>query len=255
VTKHVSIILATYNEADQIQEVLRRTIEALGERLKEIIVVDDNSPDGTANCVRDLNDPRIRLIVRSEKFNLQHRNIKPRLASAIAHGIELSSGNVIGWFDADLSHPPELIKALLNEIDNGVAIAIASRFVPGGADKRSPLIVTCSYLINLFARLILLSPIKDQTSGFALVKSEVFDHISLSPIGHGEYFIEFLYEARRSNFSIQEVGYSFRERNRGQSKTYINLTQYLVYGLIYSARVIAIRFGLHQSRMTTHKSR
>ena len=240
-TTKVSIILATYNECENIQRVILQTIETLGLRLEEIIVIDDDSPDKTAERVRDISDPRVRLVVRKTPSESNTAGMKPRLASAIVCGIELAKSDVIGWMDADLSHPPKLLTNLLSEIDKGVNVAIASRFVRGGADKRSAIVVFCSYLINNFARTVLMSPIKDQTSGYVLVRKKVFHDFALSPVGHGEYFIEFLHKARIHGNTMTEVGYTFRERSTGSSKTYKNFVQYLRFGFVYGVRVISLR--------------
>lgn len=166
----VSIILPTYNEKDNVVAVIK-DIEHHIKSPFEILVVDDNSPDGTAQAARKLNKSNVRIIKRT---------IEKGLVSAIQRGIDEAKGNIIVWMDCDLSHPPHLLPLLLKQIEQeGYDIVIASRYVKGGKDTRPLLRRSYSIAINLFARLLLTYKITDYTTGFVAGRKEVFRDIRL----------------------------------------------------------------------------
>jgi dolichol-phosphate mannosyltransferase len=228
----VSIILATYNECENISAIIPAIFSSLPDPL-EIIVVDDNSPDLTWKIAADLGDPRVKVI----------RRVKTRgLASAINRGIIESQGDYIGWMDADMCHPPALLpimRASLNECD----VVIGSRYVKGGKDDRAPSRVLTSRLINQLASLVLGHGILDYDSGFILMHREVLDAVSLSPTGYGAYFIEFIYACCRKGLKVVEMPYIFPERTRGVSKSNTNLFQFGIAGLGYITRILKTRFS------------
>ena len=129
----VSIIIPTYNESENIIQVLKSIGEHLPEDIAtEVIVVDDNSPDGTGKIVDDyINDEQNKIEYAAD---IIHRKTKSGLSSAILDGIEHSSGEIIVVMDSDFSHPPKIIPRLIEEIKiSNCDIVIASRFVTGGA--------------------------------------------------------------------------------------------------------------------------
>lgn len=233
----ISIVLATYNEKETIVPLINDLFKHCpeGEEM-EIIVVDDDSPDGTHKIVENLQDPRVKVIKR----------IKARgLASAFNRGIIESKGNYVGWMDADLCMPASLIPKMHRMIVNENYDAIlGSRYAQGGMDDRSLIRRTSSRLINKFANLVLGYGIKDYDSGFILVKRSVFNSATLIPIGYGEYFIEFVYNMCRNGLKVGEIGYYFRDRaeQEGRSKSYPNIPSFLTTGLWYALRIIRARF-------------
>lgn len=227
----VSIILATYNECENIKDMIGAVFAALPDPL-EVIVVDDNSPDFTWKIATELGDPRVKVI----------RRINTRgLASAINRGLIESRGELIGWMDADLCHPPALLPAMLEQLKTN-DIVIGSRYVPGGKDDRAPARVWSSRLVNRMASLILDHRIRDYDSGFILMHRYVLDAVSLNPSGYGAYFIEFIYACRRKGFKIVELPYTFTERARGVSKSNVNIFQFGWAGLGYIIRILRSRF-------------
>lgn len=227
----VSIILATYNECENIRDMLAAVISALSDPI-EVIVVDDNSPDLTWKIASEFGDLRVKVI----------RRVKARgLASAINRGIIESRGELIGWMDADLCHPPALLPAMLEQLQT-CDVVIGSRYVPGGNDDRDPSRVWSSRLVNRLANLILDFGIHDYDSGFILMHRYVLDAVSLNPSGYGAYFIEFIYACCRKGFKIVELPYTFTERARGVSKSNVNILQFGLAGLEYLARIIHSRF-------------
>jgi dolichol-phosphate mannosyltransferase len=123
----VSLVIPTYNEVDNIARVIRVLSEELKEFSHEIIVVDDNSPDNTAEVAQGL----------CHKFAVQViKRIGIRgLSSAILEGFRNAQGDVVGVIDADFQHPPEIIPKLIAAVQDGADIAIASRYVPGGGTE------------------------------------------------------------------------------------------------------------------------
>lgn len=234
----ISIVLPTYNEAGNIEPLIDRTLQALGDYPGgvEVIVVDDDSPDGTWRIVaeRATQDERIRLIRRTSEKGL---------TSAISRGLAEARGEWAGWMDCDLSMPPEDWPRLADALAGGADLAVGSRYVPGGGDVAHSFTGRLlSRIINLWAGLILDWSIKDYTSGFILGRREIFQRIDLRG-DYGEYCIDLLYRASRAGYTIHELPYLCVPREAGESKTATNLWGYLTKGINYVKTIFALRFG------------
>ena len=120
----VSVVVPTYNEAENIKKLIPLLDSVLKDYDHEIIIVDDNSPDGTAKAAKKLAEQYPVKILKREK--------KLGLASAILYGFMNANGDVLGVIDADLQHPPELLGEMAKKIEDGYDIVIASRYVEGG---------------------------------------------------------------------------------------------------------------------------
>ncbi|MEW6137427.1 MAG: polyprenol monophosphomannose synthase [Thermodesulfobacteriota bacterium] len=226
----VSIILATYNERENILDTIRSIFEHLNGST-EVIVVDDDSEDRTWELVEQLNHPNVVLV----------RRVATRgLASAFNRGIIESRGKVVGWMDADMCMPPSLLPEMIKKLEQ-YDIVIGSRYAPGGIDDRSPLRVISSRLINGLAGLVLGYGIKDYDSGFVVLRRSVFDKVSIIPTGYGAYFMEFLYTCRRKGLTVYELPYVFRDRAKGVSKSAPSLYRFLKTGSQYVARIFLAR--------------
>ena len=207
----VSVILPTYNEAENIVPLIRE-ICATTERILEVIVVDDDSPDGTGRLVEALQaeDQRVMLVRRTSERGL---------TSAIREGITRARGDIVVWMDCDFSHPPALLPRMLEGIDHGFDVVIPSRYVPGGADRRDErLHRLLSRVLNTLATLTLDRSFRDYTSGFIAARRELFETVRLRG-DYGEFFISLIVQALRQGRTIEEIPYTNLSRQRGTSKT------------------------------------
>ena len=221
----ISIIIPTYNEAKNIKPLIRQICLALKHQSYEIIVVDDNSPDKTWALVKKLQQ-------KNKSIKLIHRLKQKGLTSAINQGIQQSKGSLVGWLDADLSHPPHLLKTMLKQLNQFDAV-IASRYIKNAQDKRGIFIaVLFSRLINLLAQLLLYKNITDYTSGYILVKRRYLENIPLKG-DYGEYFIDLLFNLKQAKASLKEIPYISQNRVHGQSKTATNLIGFINRGWKY----------------------
>lgn len=226
----VSIILATYNERENIVDTITNIFKHVRDPV-EVIVVDDDSPDETWVLAESLGDPRVTVI----------RRVATRgLASAFNRGIIESRGAIVGWMDADMCMPPSLLPEMIGWLKD-YDIVIGSRYVPGGVDDRAPLRVYASRLINGLAEFVLGYGIKDYDSGFIVLRREVFNKVSVIPTGYGAYFMEFLYTCRRKGLTVRELPYHFRDRAKGVSKSAPSLFRFLKTGLGYVIRIFLAR--------------
>jgi dolichol-phosphate mannosyltransferase len=236
----ITVVLPTYNERDNIIPLIQRGLKALDDYQVEMLVVDDDSPDGTWQVVHELaqRDPRVRLIRRTEERGL---------TSAIATGIAQARGAWVGWMDCDLSMPPEDLPALAAALANGADVAVGSRYVPGGRDVGHSWVgLAFSRTINMVAWLVLDRRVRDYTSGFILARRQVFDRIQLRG-DYGEYCIDMLYRALRAGFRVEEIPYSCVPRETGESKTATNPLGYVTRGWNYVVTIVRLR--LHAVRM------
>lgn len=226
----VSIILATYNEKENIDDMLDSILEHVREPV-EIIVVDDDSPDGTWHIAQERNDPRVRVV----------RRVNTRgLASAINRGIIESRGDIIGWMDADMSMDPAYLPGMIEKL-NEHDVVVGSRYVEGGADVRPKFRTITSYLVNRFANLILGWKISDFDSGFITIRRSVLNSVTLLPYGYGAYFIEFVYHCSRKGLKIHEHPYHFIDRVKGTSKSAPSAWAFLITGFEYGFRILVAR--------------
>ena len=140
----VSIVLATFNERENIVDTIQSIFQNLGDAA-EVIVVDDDSPDETWRMAEDLRDPRVKVI----------RRVGTRgLASAFNRGILESRGAVVGWMDADMCMPPSMLPGMIDSLSEH-DVVVGSRYAPGGRDERHWLRVVSSRLINGLASAVL----------------------------------------------------------------------------------------------------
>ena len=220
----ISVIVPTYNEIENIEKLIFRVHEILSKYKYELIIVDDNSPDGTSDAAQRLSiDYPVKVLKRRGKLGL---------GSAVLYGFKHAKGDILGVIDADFQHPPVYIKEFVNAVSNGQDIAVGSRYVKGGNIEG-----WSKFRMLVSGGAIMLSSpltnIKDPMSGFFFIKRKVIENVSLNPIGY-KILLEILVKGSYNN--VKEIPYTFKLREGGESKLgigeYINYSKHLysLYG-------------------------
>jgi dolichol-phosphate mannosyltransferase len=224
------VIIPTYNEIENIEEIIRAVFSL--EKAFDILIVDDSSPDGTAQKVKDLQAEfpnRLHLEIRSEKQGL---------GVAYIHGFKwaLNAGyEYVLEMDADFSHNPNDLPRLYEACVQGADVAVGSRYADGinvvhWDIKR----ILLSYFASKYVRLITGIPVKDTTAGFVCYKRKVLETIDLEQIKFVGYAfqIEMKYKAWKHGFDIKEVTIIFTDRVKGKSKMNSSIISEAVFGVI-----------------------
>ncbi len=210
------VILPTYQEAENIRDVLERVRAAVPDA--HVLVVDDASPDGTADlaveAARDLGS--IDVLRRSGKAGLG-----PAYRAGFAWGIERHH-DVLIEMDADLSHDPEVLPRLIAAVRTGGAdLAIGSRYVPGGSVPGWPASRRLlSKWGNRYIAMMLRMPVRDATAGFRAYRTPIIEKVGLDRVradGYG-FQVEMVYEVAKAGGRVVEIPITFRDRVRGVSK-------------------------------------
>ena len=214
------LILPTYNEAENVEPIVRAAGEVLtgaspdGHR---VLVVDDGSPDGTG-AIAD------RLARECAWVEVLHRSSKngigPAYLAGFRHALDHGAGFVMEM-DSDFSHDPADLARLLEAVHAGADLALGSRYVPGGGVSDWGLLRRLvSEGGSAYARLMLGLPIRDLTGGFKCFRREVLEAIHFDGVRSRGYAfqVELTYRATRAGFRVVEVPIIFRDRQRGQSK-------------------------------------
>jgi dolichol-phosphate mannosyltransferase len=207
------VCLPTYNELDNLEPMLR----ALGEKGVRVLVIDDNSPDGTG----ELAD---RLASELDFVDVLHRERKEGLGPAYLAGFRraLADGaELILEMDCDFSHDPAEVPRLIAAVDGGADVALGSRYVEGGAVRNWGLLRRfVSAGGSLYARVLLGVRVRDLTGGFKCYRRQVLETIDLDSIDSKGYAfqIETTYRALRAGFKVVEIPITFADREVGGSK-------------------------------------
>lgn len=209
-TDTISLIIPTYNEKDNITPLIERIHRALSGYSYEIVLVDDNSQDGTIELAESLASRfPVKVIVRKGEKGL---------ATAVVHGLKFATGQIIGVMDADLQHPPEVLPDLIKALEAGADMAIASRYIPGGGCPNWGLSRKIISLVALKISHLLLPAtrqVKDPLTGFFMFRREPLSGKDLKPVGY-KISLEIMLMGDFRN--IVEVPFIFQERSAGQSK-------------------------------------
>ncbi|APJ03262.1 glycosyltransferase [Silvanigrella aquatica] len=261
----LSLVIPTYNECQNIPILIERIAKVLEGVEKEVIVVDDNSPDRTWEVARTLSAryPWLRVI---------RRMTDKGLSSAVLAGFEIAEGEILAVMDADLQHDEQALISFIREMESGADIVVGSRKVKGGGIVDwSPIRKFISGVATLLTKIALPQSVSDPMSGFFAVKKHVYvsNKNQINPRGF-KILLEFL--ARAKHCKIEEVGYVFKGRVHGESKISSSVvfdliialyelsigkvfpTQFIKYGIIGISGLFVATFVIYLCRMFTHLS-
>ncbi len=220
----LSVVIPTFNEKDNIHPLVSRINAALENIPHEIIFVDDSN-DETPDIIRSVaaEDGHIRLF---------HRENEKGLATAVVKGFSLAEGDFVACMDADLQHPPEVLRDMYAAMLSHADMAIPSRLIPGGDDGGLDFIRNfISTSARMLAKFLLpcLRPVSDPTSGLFMVRSDLLKGAALNPIGW-KIMVEVLAMCPIRN--ILETPYSFADRTAGESKISLKVSLQFIRQLI-----------------------
>jgi dolichol-phosphate mannosyltransferase len=238
----VCTVLPTYNERANIGPLIEGILaHAITPHL--VLVVDDNSPDGTSEVVEAMaarhNTPavmRVRLLRR-----VGEKGLTSAIQAGIDAAIHTHGAAIVTWMDCDLSMPPADVPRLVQTVLSGADMAVGSRWVTGGADLAHGFMArSLSWVINYTATLLISSTMHDYTSGFVAARAPLLQALRLNG-DYGEYCIDLLGRAIRQGYVVREVSYLCVPRQAGESKTGVSLWDYLVKGRKYVATIWRLR--------------
>lgn len=194
----------------------------------EVIVVDDNSPDGTAEAVRHMNNPNVRVIVRTKDRGL---------GLSIGRGVEEAKGNIIIGMDADGNHDPADMPNMLKHLAGNTKLVVASRFKGNGGMKGWRMLPT--FLFNAMFRLFGL-PIWDNTSGYYAIRKTDLEKLGIDKIyyGYGDYHLRLVFYGAQAGYKMIEVPTTYQARIGGVSKSKLGKM-----AIEYTREAYRLRFG------------
>ncbi len=220
----LSVVIPSFNEAENVENLVERIQKALNGISYEIIFVDD-STDNTPEVINDV-------IKKNPNVRLKHRTEERGLSSAVIEGFKMAEGDYIAVMDADLQHPPEILLPMYKCLESGMDICIPSRFISGGSDGGlGPYRKFVSLIARYIGKILLpsLRTITDPTSGLFMFRREVIQDADLQPIGW-KIMIEVL--AMGTYSTVVEIPYTFKSRPAGESKLTTRVTLQYIQQLI-----------------------
>jgi dolichol-phosphate mannosyltransferase len=223
------VIIPTYNEIENIQSIIEAVLKQ-GDHFS-VLIVDDNSPDGTGDVVKILKEkePRIHLLQRTGKLGLGTAYIAG-FKYGLQHGF-----TYIFEMDADFSHNPDDLNRLLDACLHGADMAIGSRYVKGGNIRNwSKDRLVLSYGASLYVRMVTWLPVNDPTAGFICYHRKVLETLDLDKVKFIGYTfqIEMKFYAYSKGFKIKEVPITFVDRLKGNSKMHANIVSEAIKGVL-----------------------
>ena len=238
--KSYSVILPTLNEVGHIQKLILdiSKIFILSNTKYEIIVIDDNSSDGTIDVVKktQFKNSNVKIFIRKNK--------KKNLVESLKDGIKFSNHNYIIWLDADYSHPPEYINEFIQKNNNdNYDILVFSRFLKDSkryfslANTNPVIIDNMSIFLNKICQNLLFKDFTDYTSGYICIKKEILNNFSLNGY-YGDYFINLIVDAKINNLRIKELPYIEKARASGYSKTTGDKFNFIIKCFFYFIAII-----------------
>ena len=226
------VIIPTYNEKENILSIVNTVLSLQG--AYDILVIDDGSPDGTAQIIKD------NISKHQGRLFLEERSGKLGLGTAYIHGFKWALENQYDYIfemDADFSHNPNDLERLYNACEkDGADVAIGSRYVKGGATENWPLDrLIYSKGGSAYTRIITGMPVKDPTAGFVCYKNKVLASINLDNIKFIGYAfqIEMKFASWRLGFTLKEVPITFVDRKIGTSKMSKGIIKEAILGVLH----------------------
>jgi len=214
--KRILVIIPTYNEADNILKIIPLILENSDQDNEyNILVVDDNSPDGTAKLVEDLNNNHVNILKREKKLGLGTAYV-----AGFRYAIK-EKYDCVFEMDADFSHDPKYLKGFIEKIDEGYDLVIGSRYIDGISVLNWPLRrLILSYLASVYTRAVTGLKVMDTTAGFMCYKVDSLKKIDLDNVRSNGYSfqIEMKFKMYKKGFKIIEVPILFIDRREGESK-------------------------------------
>ena len=225
------VIIPTYNEKENVERMIR-TVFALPAEF-DLLIVDDGSPDGTAEIVKSL------ISEFPSRLYIEERTGKLGLGTAYIHGFKWGLKRAFEYFfemDCDFSHPPDdLLKLYIAVKDGGADVAIGSRYVKGGKVENWPIgRILMSYFASVYVRMVLWMNVMDTTAGFKCYRRSVLETIDLDSVKFVGYAfqIEMKYRAWRKKFQLVEVPITFTDRVAGSSKMSTGIFKEAFFGVL-----------------------
>lgn len=221
---HFSLVIPTYNEGKNVEPMVSLLSQILDQAMPEeyeLIIVDDNSPDGTWQIAQNLmaQYPQLRVMRRQEERGL---------STAVIRGWQAARGDILGVIDGDLQHPPEVLLKLVHSVEQGADLAVASRHAEGGGVSEWSLMRRIlsrgAQTLGLVILPNVVGRVSDPMSGYFLVRRSAVAGAHLNPMGY-KILLEVI--GRGNVDQVAEVGYVFQERQAGESK--VTWKQYIEY--------------------------
>jgi len=233
--RRILVIIPTYNEVENIRKLIPLVLEQ--DSAIDILVVDDNSPDGTADAVKEMmrRVSRVRLLERSEKLGLGTAYVEG-FRYALKEGYDL-----IFEMDADFSHDPVEIPNFLGAVEH-YDLVIGSRYLHGANVVNWPISrLLLSWSANFYTRLVTGLPVKDATSGFKCFRREVLEAIDLDTIRSDGYAfqIEMDFKAWKKGFRLHEISIVFVDRSEGVSKMHSGIVGEAAW-MVWKLRLLSL---------------
>lgn len=228
------VIIPTYNEKENIERILRKVFSL--DFKVHVLVIDDGSPDGTAEIVKNLQKEF------STNLFIEERTGKQGLGTAYIHGFNWALARdyeFIFEMDADFSHNPEDLIRLQNACEKGAGVAVGSRYCYKGSVKNWPFMRwLMSYFASVYVRLVLWINVMDATAGFKCYRREVLENIDMSKIQFVGYAfqIEMKYTAILHGYKVEEVPIVFIDRQFGESKMSMKIFKEAFWGVLKMKR-------------------
>lgn len=237
--RKILVIIPTFNESENISKIIPEVLAHSDDNnVFNVLVVDDNSPDGTAEIVKGLKNPNVFIIEREGKLGL---------GTAYVRGFKYAMENnfdLVFEMDADFSHDPKYLPEFLEKIDLGADMVVGSRYINGVSVLNWPMSrLILSYFANMYTRIVTGLKVKDTTAGFACYKVPSLAQIDLDKVRSNGYSfqIEMKFKMYKKGFKIVEIPILFIDRRAGESKMSKKVV-YEAYFMVWKLKLKSI-FG------------